>query len=35
MIFRKFPLSQAAEAFALYKNPRDVHGKIMLINEEK
>ena len=34
MIFRKYPLSQAAEAFALYKNPRDVHGKIMLINEE-
>ena len=34
MIFRKFPLSRAAEAFALYKNPRDVHGKIMLINEE-
>ena len=25
---------QAAEAFALYKNPRDVHGKIMLVNEE-
>ena len=34
MIFRKFPLSKAAEAFALYRNPRDVHGKIMLINEE-
>ena len=27
-------LSEAAQAFALYKNPRDVHGKIMLINEE-
>jgi L-iditol 2-dehydrogenase len=35
MIFRKYPLSKAAEAFALYKNPRDVHGKIMLINEEE
>ena len=34
MIFRKFPLSHAAEALALYKHPRDVHGKIMLINEE-
>ena len=34
MIFRKYPLSQVADAFALYKNPRDVHGKIMLINEE-
>ena len=34
MIFRKYPLSRAAEAFALYHNPRDVHGKIMLINGE-
>ncbi len=34
MIFRTFPLSRAAEAFALYRNPRDVHGKIMLINDE-
>ena len=34
MIFRKYPLSRAAEAFALYRNPADVHGKIMLINEE-
>ena len=34
MIFRTFPLRRAAEAFALYRNPRDVHGKIMLINEE-
>ena len=33
MIFRKFPLEKAAEAFALFRNPRDVHGKIMLINE--
>lgn len=33
MIFRRYPLSAAAEAFALYHNPRDVHGKIMLINE--
>jgi len=32
MIFRKFPLSRASEAFMLYKNPRDVHGKIMLTN---
>lgn len=32
-IFRTFPMSQAAEAFALYRNPRDVHGKIMLVNE--
>lgn len=32
-IFRTFPMSQAAEAFALYKDPAQVHGKIMLINE--
>ena len=33
MIFRRFPLSQAADAFALYKTPGAVKGKIMLINE--
>lgn len=33
IIFRKFPLSQAAEAFKLFENPSDVHGKIMLIND--
>jgi len=27
-------LSEAAEAFNLYRNPALVHGKIMLINEE-
>ena len=32
-IYRKFPMSEAADAFALYKNPSQVHGKIMLINE--
>jgi L-iditol 2-dehydrogenase len=31
MIFRRYPLSQAAEAFALYENPAQVHGKIMLL----
>ncbi len=30
-IFRRFPLEKAAEAFALYKDPASVHGKIMLI----
>lgn len=30
-IFKKFALQDAAEAFALYKNPADVHGKIMLM----
>ena len=29
MIFRTFPLSQAAEAFQLYKNPAQVQGKII------
>ena len=32
LIFRTFPLSQAAEAFALYKEPGGVKGKIMLVN---
>jgi L-iditol 2-dehydrogenase len=33
LIFRTYPMSKAAEAFALYKNPNQVHGKIMLVNE--
>jgi len=32
-IFKEFPLSQAAEAFALYKDPKQVHGKIVLLSE--
>ena len=32
-IFKKFPMSEINEAFKLFKNPRDVKGKIMLINE--
>ena len=32
-IFRTFPMSRVSEAFALYKDPAQVHGKIMLINE--
>jgi len=32
-IFRKYPMSRAAEAFALYKDPSQVHGKIMLVND--
>ena len=32
-IFRTYPMSQVAEAFALYRDPAQVHGKIMLINE--
>jgi L-iditol 2-dehydrogenase len=32
-IFRTFPMRRAAEAFALYNNPSQVHGKIMLVNE--
>lgn len=32
LIYKTFPLSQAAEAFALYNNPASVHGKIMLVN---
>ena len=32
-IFRKFNMSEVSEAFELYKNPSQVHGKIMLIND--
>ena len=32
-IFKKFPMEKVSEAFFLFDNPRDVHGKIMLINE--
>ena len=32
-IYKTFPMSEAAKAFELYKNPSQVHGKIMLINE--
>lgn len=32
-IFKKFPLSQAAEAFDLFHEPSKIHGKIMLMNE--
>jgi L-iditol 2-dehydrogenase len=33
-IYRKYPLSKAAEAFSLFDHPEQVHGKIMLMNEE-
>ena len=32
-IFRTYPMARVAEAFALYRDPRQVHGKIMLVNE--
>ncbi len=32
-IFKRYPLSQAAQAFAPFHHPEQVHGKIMLINE--
>jgi L-iditol 2-dehydrogenase len=32
-IFRTYPMSRVAEAFALYHDPAQVHGKIMLVNE--
>lgn len=34
LIDRTFPLSRAAEAFALFKTPGNVKGKIMLVNDE-
>jgi|GEM_PF-1763 len=33
LVFRKFPMSDAGEAFALYRDPSQVHGKILLSNE--
>lgn len=30
LVFRKFPLSRADEAFNLFRNPSQVHGKVML-----
>ena len=32
LIFKTYPMSEAAEAFELYDLPSQVHGKIMLIN---
>lgn len=32
-IFRTYPMSRVAEAFALYRDPAQVHGKIMLVND--
>jgi L-iditol 2-dehydrogenase len=32
-IFRRFPMRDVAQAFALYRDPSKVHGKIMLIND--
>ncbi len=33
MVFKKYPMSEISDAFSLYKNPRDVKGKVMLIND--
>ncbi|MDR1042986.1 MAG: zinc-binding dehydrogenase, partial [Clostridiales Family XIII bacterium] len=32
-IFRKYSLAEAADAFDLFRNPSQVHGKVLLINE--
>lgn len=32
-IFGRYPMAEAAQAFALYKNPSKVHGKVILYNE--
>ena len=34
-IFKKFPMSEVDQAFKLYKNPSEVKGKILLINNEE
>ena len=33
LIYKTYPLSRAAEAFALFDEPSQVHGKIMLLND--
>ena len=33
LIFKKFPMQDCAQAFALFENPGQVHGKILLVNE--
>ncbi len=33
LIFKKFPMRDIDKAFALYRNPADVKGKVMLFNE--
>ena len=33
LIFKKYPMKSASEAFMLFKTPEQVKGKIMLINE--
>lgn len=32
-ICKTYPMAKAQEAFSLYKNPEDIHGKIMLVND--
>ena len=32
LIFRKYPLSRIADAFALYKDPSAVKGKVLICN---
>lgn len=32
-IYKRFPVSKADQAFALFHKPEQVHGKIMLVNE--
>ena len=34
IIYKKFAMSQCAEAFACYEHPEQVKGRVMLVNEE-
>lgn len=34
LVYKRFPMSEAAQAFKLFKIPGEVKGKIMLINED-
>ena len=33
MIFKTFPMKKVTEAFELFKNPKQVNGKVLLVNE--
>ncbi len=33
LIYKTFPMREAAAAFAIYRNPAEVKGKVMLVNE--
>jgi len=33
-VFRKYPLSRVDEVFGLFRDPSQVHGKVMLVCDD-